>query len=140
MQVMVDAFVFSVSMFTSLSPLSQLSVAKKIAATNDTSAPVNVDLNSDLYILYGRRIGDSGAGVLFQHEKNPTISARRHNPVTDGARGNGDKFPQIPLIRAHGALMLIAWPLLGVCGIFFASWMRQALPKGQWFKVGVYLL
>ena len=96
---------------------------------------MNVNLNSDLYILYGRKKEESGAGYLIPHEDNPVISARKHNPVKDNARGDGESFPKIPLIRAHSILMLIAWPLLGVCGIFFASWMRPALPKGQWFKV-----
>ena len=98
-------------------------------------SPININLNSDLYILYGRKTGSSGQGALLQHEVNPTISAARHNPVRDRAEGNGDSYPKLPLIRAHGTLMLIAWPLLGVSGIFFASWMRPALPQGQWFKV-----
>ena len=58
-----------------------------------------------------------------------------YNPVMDKSKGEGDNFPRLPLVRAHGALMLIAWPLFGVTGIFFASWMRPALPKGQWFQV-----
>ena len=40
-----------------------------------------------------------------------------------------------PLLRAHGIIMLIAWPLLAVSGIFFAAWMRPALPNGEWFQV-----
>ncbi len=39
------------------------------------------------------------------------------------------------LVRAHGILMLIAWPLLAANAIFFASNMRGALPKGKWFQV-----
>lgn len=52
--------------------------------------------------------------------------------VDDGSVG---VFPTLPLLRFHGILMIIAWPLLAVCGIFFASWMRPALPNGQWFQV-----
>ena len=40
-----------------------------------------------------------------------------------------------PLIRAHGILMIVAWPVLGVMGIFFAAWMKPALPKAEWFQV-----
>ena len=39
------------------------------------------------------------------------------------------------LIRAHGILMLIAWPMLAVTAIFFAAWMKPALPNGEWFQV-----
>ena len=38
------------------------------------------------------------------------------------------------LIQTHGILMLIAWPLLATTGIFFASYMRPALPNGEWFQ------
>ena len=31
--------------------------------------------------------------------------------------------------------MIIAWPLLAVTAIFFAAWMRPALPNGEWFQV-----
>ena len=96
---------------------------------------MNVDLDSNLYILFGRRTQDSNAGSLRIHSSIPKISARKYNPVKDNDQGEASSFPKIPLIRAHGILMLIAWPLLGVSGIFFASWMRPALPKGQWFQV-----
>ena len=39
------------------------------------------------------------------------------------------------LIQTHGILMLIAWPFLASTGIFFASYMRRALPNGEWFQV-----
>ena len=115
------------------SAVSLSSVAKKIVP--DVPAPVDVNLNSDLYVLFGRKKGESGAGLLTIHEENPKISTQLFNPVKDGASGDGGNFPKVPLIRAHGSLMLIAWPLFGVCGVFFATFMRPALPGGQWFKV-----
>ena len=46
--------------------------------------------------------------------------------------------PQIDrLIRAHGILMVVAWPVLAVLGIFFAAWMKPALPGAEWFQVCV---
>ena len=39
------------------------------------------------------------------------------------------------LVRAHGILMLIAWPLLTTVAIFFAGYMKCALPNGEWFQV-----
>ena len=38
------------------------------------------------------------------------------------------------LIRAHGILMVVAWPVLAASGIFFAGWMKPVQPKG-WFQV-----
>ena len=124
----------SLPLFPSLSlSHSNFSVAKKIVA--DNPPPVNINLNSNLYILFGRRTGDSNAGSLRIHSETPKISARRYNPTVDSERGQASSFPKIPLIRAHGILMLIAWPLLGATGIFFAAWMRPAMPNGQWFQV-----
>ena len=34
-----------------------------------------------------------------------------------------------------GILMLISWPVLASIAIFFASWMKPALPNGEWFQV-----
>ena len=105
----------------------------------DVPSPIDVNLDSELFILFGRKKGDSGIESLTKHEEDPKISAGQFNPVRDSATGDGGNFPMVPLIRAHGSLMLIAWPLLGVCGIFFVSWMRPALPKGQWFWVRIKL-
>lgn len=110
------------------------SVAKKIVPSGTRQ---DLNLNDEYFVLYGRRIGDSGAGSLMQHEtgaNNPKISSMV-NPVTAGGAVHAAGFPKLPLIRLHGILMIIAWPLLAKCGIFFASWMRPALPNGEWFQV-----
>ena len=112
--------------------LTSFSVAKKIAPSGTRQ---DLDLDNEYFVLYGRRMGDSGVGFLTKHElgaNNPEISSMV-NPVTAGGAAAG--FPKPLLIRLHGILMIIAWPLLANCGIFFASWMRPALPKGQWFQV-----
>ena len=110
------------------------SVAKRIAPSDRGQ---DLDLNDDYFVLYGRRVGNSNPNSLLPHElgptTNPLISSRTVNPVVAG--GSVGVFPKLPLLRFHGILMIIAWPLLAVCGIFFASWMRPALPKGQWFQV-----
>ena len=107
-------------------------VAKKIAPSG---AGEDLDLNNDYYVLYGRRRTSSRAGSLIQHETNPLISSRVVNVVTAGGSVGAQSFPTQPLLRFHGILMIIAWPLLALCGIFFASWMRPALPNGEWFQV-----
>ena len=33
-----------------------------------------------------------------------------------------------------GILMIVAWPLLAVIGIFFSAWTKPALPNGEWFQ------
>lgn len=101
----------------------------------------DLDLNNNYYALYGRRMAASGAGALIPHEmgqNNPSISSVTVNPVTTGGSVGAQTFPTQQLLRFHGILMIIAWPLLALCGIFFASWMRPALPNGEWFQVHVY--
>ena len=111
------------------------SVSKKIAPSGTGQ---DLDLDNDYYVLFGRRRGDSNSGSLSRHEigagNNPNISSEKFNPVKSGVPLD-DGFPRIPLLRFHGILMLIAWPLLAKIGIFFAAWMRPALPKGEWFQV-----
>ncbi len=43
----------------------------------------------------------------------------------------GQSVHKSNLVRAHG----IAWPLLAGFAIFFAMFMRPALPNGEWFQV-----
>ena len=68
------------------------------------------------------------------HEQRPEISTTQVNPVTDGEAVAGGRSLN-PFVQAHGILMIIAWPVLAVTGIFFAAWMRPALPNGEWFQV-----
>ncbi len=70
---------------------------------------------------------------------NPTVTGGRVNAVTDSGDVQGDPTREM-LIRAHGILMIIAWPVMAVTAIFFAAWMRPALPNGQWFQVHRILL
>lgn len=101
---------------------------------------MDYDLDDDYYVLYGHGNGEPEAGALGFHgggDDIPSISDHPVNPVTDtGAQGE-DKFKKTKqiLIQTHGILMLIAWPLLGSTGIFFAAYMRMALPGGEWFQV-----
>ena len=88
--------------------------------------------------MYGVGQMGSGAQALNSHVLgaggNPLLSADRVNAVVDSG-DLGNDFPMVQLLRAHGILMLIAWPLLAISGIFFAAWMRPALPNGEWFQV-----
>lgn len=93
--------------------------------------------------MYGVRPATPSAGSFLSHVQgaggNPLLSAQRVNPLTDvGEVGADNTRPR--LIRAHGILMLIAWPLMAVMAIFFAAWMRPALPNGEWFQIHRFLM
>ena len=113
---------------------SLCSVAKQIAPSD---ADQDLDLNTNLFVMYGVGPTGTGAQALAQHGLgpglNPLLSQNRFIPAVDA--GGDVPFPTVNLLRAHGILMLITWPLLAVSGIFFAAWMRPALPNGEWFKV-----
>ena len=109
-------------------------VAKQIAPSD---ANQDLNLNSPLFIMYGVGPNGNGANSLPPHNlgpgSNPILSQGRFNAALDA--GGDNPFPTVNLLRAHGIIMLITWPLLAVSGIFFAMWMRPALPNGEWFKV-----
>lgn len=112
---------------------------RSITGNNSTQ---DYNLNDDYYVLYGRGNNDPVAGRLRTHigERTPlpSISSTKLNPVKDsGVILDVSTFENVKrgLIRAHGIMMLIAWPLVAATGIFFAAYMRQALPKGGWFQV-----
>ena len=76
-----------------------------------------------------------GMGPFPDHgNRIPRISDGRFNPARDSGDIGIDTFQQ-QVLQAHGILMLIAWPLLAFTAIFFAAWMKQALPNGEWFLV-----
>ena len=110
-------------------------MAKRIAPSGG-----NEDLNlndPNIYVMYGIGPEASGAGPLSVHNTgagNPVLTTGTFNPAVSAGDGSNN-FPMGALLRAHGILMLIAWPLLAVSGIFFAAWMRPALPNGEWFQV-----
>ena len=73
--------------------------------------------------------------VLYYHDgTTPTLSNEKYNPAKDSGEIGVSTLNE-KLIAAHGALMLIAWPLLSFTAIFFAAWMKPALPNGEWFQV-----
>ena len=64
----------------------------------------------------------------------PVISKDKYNPATSSGEV-GTSNLRSKLIIVHAVLMLVAWPLLAFVAIFFAAWMKPALPNGQWFQV-----
>ena len=112
------------------------SFGRSISGTGNTH---DVNLDGEYYVLYGRRSGHPIAGGVHSHtgNENPPVSAGLVNLLTSTGVQAGSSFGSVRngLVRAHGILMLIAWPLLASTAIFFASHMKAAFPKGEWFQV-----
>ncbi len=95
-------------------------------------------------MIFARRVAASTQLNNLESHAGGGSAVRGASPnqlaITTGmARGGGasDVFNDVHrpnLIRAHGILMIIAWPLLAVTAIFFALFMRPALPNGEWFQ------
>ena len=64
----------------------------------------------------------------------PVISKKTYNPASSSGE-IGVSNLRSKLIVIHAVLMMVAWPLLSFVAIFFAAWMKPALPSGQWFQV-----
>ena len=67
-------------------------------------------------------------------QSNPRLTGRV-NILEDSGVVGAEITTRERLVRAHGILMIIAWPVLAVTAIFFAAWMKPALPNGEWFQV-----
>ena len=77
-----------------------------------------------------------GLGPFTYHDVTPDISDSPYNVVTDSGGIDVSRYRyKEQLVKAHGILMLIAWLLLASTAIFFAMWMKPALPNGEWFQV-----
>ncbi|KAL5488528.1 hypothetical protein EMCRGX_G017478 [Ephydatia muelleri] len=92
-------------------------------------------LNQSYYQLNGwtDATGSSVNSLVNHGVSIPMVSDSKVNPTTSVSAVTAEVKID-PLIRAHGILMIVAWPVLGVMGIFFAAWMKPALPKAEWFQ------
>ena len=100
------------------------------------------NLNADYYVIFGYSDGIASSGGLFSHRtgdspSNPSVTGEQFSIVEDAGVGGAGAFESVKrgLVRAHGIFMLVAWLLLANTAIFFASYMRPALPNGEWFQV-----
>ena len=111
------------------------SFGRSVAGSGDSQ---DVNLNGSYYVLFGISDNSPTSGFIGSHTPgNPSISNEQVNVLEDaGVQGAGD-FENIKrsLLQAHGILMMITWPILVNTAIFFASFMRPALPNGKWFQV-----
>eukprot|EP00731_Ephydatia_muelleri_P023075 Em0015g658a len=99
------------------------------------------NLNDSYYLLYAVVDTKPGSTLgLSRHSQTPMKTSTPVNIVS--AKGSAPvamSFPKEALTKVHAILMLITWPLLATTGIFFAAWMKPALPPpplpATWFKI-----
>lgn len=113
---------------------------KKIAPSDPE--PEDIDLDSDVFIMYGSSSHTSVGPALSSHRSSPSFNRqeRYRNPYLTGRRFNpakdvGGALPSTGLLRAHGVIMLVAWPLLAVTDIILATWMKMYVPNGRLLQV-----
>ena len=98
-----------------------------------------MSLNEGYFLLFGVSSASPQLTSFTPHAfgaGNPIRPGMMINAAEDRiAIGGNPLSVRDRLTRAHGILMLIAWPVLAVMAIFFAAWMRPALPNGEWFQV-----
>ncbi|XP_072854096.2 putative ferric-chelate reductase 1 [Pogona vitticeps] len=95
------------------------------------------DVGSLYYIFLA--FGPSSAGQIQMHPRIPFITNQKVNISSfEQAQGGARSTPLI--IKAHGALMLIAWMTTGSIGMIFAKFLKRSikttlLGKETWFQV-----
>lgn len=86
----------------------------------------------------------ANSGGFSYHEKTPIVSKGMAN-VAEDRKVNGSQtissYAQVALIKTHGILMIVAWPILAGLSIYFAAFMKPVLcKKGEWFQVGLAII
>uniref|UniRef100_A0A8C3ISZ6 Ferric-chelate reductase 1 n=1 Tax=Chrysemys picta bellii TaxID=8478 RepID=A0A8C3ISZ6_CHRPI len=97
---------------------------------------------SNLYFIFLAQ-GPSSAGQIQKHPRTPFITPQKVNISSYEAVGGTSSTPSI--IKAHGALMLIAWMTTGSIGMIFAKYLKNAigktlLGKDIWFQIHLSLM
>ncbi|XP_074859129.1 putative ferric-chelate reductase 1 [Carettochelys insculpta] len=99
-------------------------------------------VSSSLYFIFLAQ-GPSSAGQIQKHPRTPFITPQKVNISNYETVGGTESTPSI--IKAHGALMLIAWMTTGSIGMVFARYLKNAisktlLGKDIWFQIHVSLM
>ncbi|XP_061489771.1 putative ferric-chelate reductase 1 isoform X2 [Rhineura floridana] len=84
-----------------------------------------------LYYIF-LAFGPSSAGRIWKHPRRPFITDQKVNISSFEALGGTSSTPLI--IKAHGALMLIAWMTTGSVGMIFARYLKKSIKKTIWGK------
>ncbi|XP_048207983.1 ferric-chelate reductase 1 isoform X2 [Perognathus longimembris pacificus] len=95
------------------------------------------DLNASYYIFLAA--GAAGDGQISKHTKQPLITYERYD-VTGTARDIGGSHSSL-LLKAHGALMFMAWVTTVSIGVLIARFFKPVWSKAflfgeaAWFQV-----
>ncbi|XP_067394341.1 putative ferric-chelate reductase 1 isoform X2 [Emydura macquarii macquarii] len=97
---------------------------------------------SSLYFIF-LAYGPSSAGQIQEHPRTPFITPQKVNISSYEAVGITSSTPSI--VKAHGALMLIAWMTTGSIGMIFARYLKKTFRKtlfGKdiWFQIHLSLM
>ncbi|XP_060089018.1 putative ferric-chelate reductase 1 [Heteronotia binoei] len=86
--------------------------------------------------------GPSSAGKILKHSRTPFITKQKVNISSSGTQGGSQSTPLI--IKAHGALMLVAWMTTGSLGMVFARYLKSIkkplLGKDVWFQIHFWMM
>ncbi|XP_065905952.1 putative ferric-chelate reductase 1 [Dysidea avara] len=96
------------------------------------SETLDLNLNSSHYIMIGTGLPDAGSSFP-RHDRNPQVSTSEVNLAREFSVDFD--YAKIPLIKTHGVLMIVAWPVLAYLGMTMARFMKPALPNGGWFQL-----
>ncbi|XP_019693046.2 ferric-chelate reductase 1 [Felis catus] len=94
------------------------------------------DLNTSYYIFLADGAADNGR--IYKHSQQPLITYEKHN-VTDYPKNVGGSR-SLFLLKAHGALMFVAWMTTVSIGVLMARffkfvWAKPVFGQAAWFQV-----
>ncbi|XP_029804586.1 ferric-chelate reductase 1 [Suricata suricatta] len=94
------------------------------------------DLNTSYYIFLADGTADNGR--IYKHSQQPLITYEKHNVADDPKNVGGSR--SLFLLKAHGALMFVAWMTTVSIGVlmarFFKSvWSKPFFGQAGWFQV-----
>ena len=78
---------------------------------------------------------EPNSGFTYHVLPVPFLSSKKVNPAQSQGNISGTEDITI-LIKLHGVLMIVAWPMTAAVGVFFSAFMKPALQGGKWFQVG----
>ncbi|XP_070252483.1 ferric-chelate reductase 1 [Myotis yumanensis] len=94
------------------------------------------DLNTSYYIFLAT--GAAKDGRIYRHSQQPLITYEKHAVTGDPQDVGASRAP--PLLRAHGALMLVSWLTTVSVGVIVARFFKPVLSRplfgeSAWFQV-----
>uniref|UniRef100_G1Q9E3 Ferric-chelate reductase 1 n=1 Tax=Myotis lucifugus TaxID=59463 RepID=G1Q9E3_MYOLU len=94
------------------------------------------DLNTSYYIFLAT--GAAKDGRIYRHSQQPLITYEKHAVTGDPQDVGASRAP--PLLRAHGALMLVSWMTTVSVGVIVARFYKPVLSRplfgeSAWFQV-----